>query len=293
MIEKEAKEAWRDILTGGANVMPTEAVYDELSLYSGLSIDAVKSIAANSNSITAQKWAESNGPTPEKLKQFYDSVSNWVFGTLTYHAKQAEGEYSPLPVIVADELHTTQPGQFLDFGSGVGTASLLFDRIGWSVTAADISKPLMEFSKWRFKRHAADIPIVDLNTESLPEDYFDVIAGFNTMAHIVDVESTIKMLRSALKSGGLLIFDIDTRSKEQQMWWHVMETHYPYLRIMRCTGFELEKVRAGIYFYKRVERSPAAALYWRLRDGIRYSSLMAHIRSIIKKLRHYIARHVT
>ncbi|MBY9068468.1 class I SAM-dependent methyltransferase [Hyphomonas sp. WL0036] len=290
MNEQEAWRAWREILTQGRDVTPSESVFLQLCEYSGLSLDEVKEIAANSSSITAQKWAEADRSTPEGVRQFYESVSNWVFGTLSYHARQAEGDYPPLPATVAEELRDVPAGAFLDFGAGVGTASLLFDRIGWSVTAADVSAPLMDFAAWRFKHYGADIPIIDLNTQALPEGRFDVIAGFNTMAHVVDVAPTVKRLRNALKPGGLLVFDIDFRTKDQQMCWHVMDSHYPYLRIMRRLGFRLEKVRNFMFYYRRVEQSALQGAFWAVADGIRYSPVVLFVRNLKNKLRGRLSR---
>ncbi len=284
MLEQDARRAWLDILTRGRNADPVQAVLEELTGFSGLPIEEVEKIAANSNSITAQKWAEADRSTPEGMRQFYASVSNWVFGTLNYHAQQALLPHAPLPVIVAEELHEAEPGEFLDFGAGVGTASLLFDKIGWRVTAADVSPPLMEFAAWRFRQRGVSIPVIDLNATELESDKYDVIAGFNTMAHIVDVRPTIETLWRALKPGGLLIFDIDSREKSQQMYWHVMESHYPFLRVMRSAGFKQVRQRDGIYFYRRVERSTFGQLMWRVADGLRFGTPMQILASFKNRI---------
>ncbi|MEQ9506240.1 MAG: class I SAM-dependent methyltransferase [Hyphomonas sp.] len=284
MQEQDAKQAWLEILTQGRDADPVKAVLEELSEFSGLPIAEVEQIAANSNRITGEKWAQADRSTPEGMRAFYASVSNWVFGTLNYHAKQALLDHAPLPAIVAGELDGVPPGEFLDFGAGVGTACLLFDRIGWRVTAADVSPPLMEFAAWRFRKHGANIPIIDLNAQDLEPGKYDVIAGFNTMAHIVDVRPTIEKLWRALKPGGLLMFDIDSRSKDQQMYWHVLESHYPFLRVMRSAGFEFVRQRDGIYVYRRVERTPLGRFVWQLRDGVRYGpavQIMANLKNRI------------
>jgi SAM-dependent methyltransferase len=117
-------------------------------------------------------------------------------------------------------LDARRPGTFLNFGAGVATAGLLFDRLGWQVTCADVSVPLLQFAKWRVKDRGVAIRVIDLHDERLPEDAFDVICAVNTMAHVRDTLQTLKELRRALRPGGLLIFDVDTRPKDAEMPWH-------------------------------------------------------------------------
>jgi cyclopropane fatty-acyl-phospholipid synthase-like methyltransferase len=74
-------------------------------------------------------------------------------------------------------LDARRPGTFLNFGAGVATAGLLFDRLGWQVTCADVSVPLLQFAKWRVKDRGVAIRVIDLHDERLPEDAFDVICA--------------------------------------------------------------------------------------------------------------------
>jgi hypothetical protein len=130
-----AAEIWNDILTDGRDMPPTEAVIHQLADYSGSSIDEVREIVSNTNEISKRKWSEADRSTPDGLRAFYSSVTNWVFGNISYHARQAEGREGPypaFPIQVADALKNLKPGDHLDFGSGVGTASLLFQRFGWT-----------------------------------------------------------------------------------------------------------------------------------------------------------------
>lgn len=283
MNEREAMKAWTAVLTRSTGLAPTDAVAEELSRYSGLPPDEVRKIAKTSSKVTGQKWAEADRSTPEGLNAFYQSVTNWVYGTLSYHARQAEGENIPLPVITAAALDGVAPGEFLDFGAGVGTASLMFSGMGWHATAADVARPLLEFARWRFKEHHCDIPVIDLNEESLPENRFDVVAAFNTMAHVPNIAPTVENLWRCLKPGGLLIFDIDTRKPSQKEGWHLLASHYPYLRVMRRSGFTLQRTAGPMYIYRRNDRaSQASRVYWRLRDGLRYSAAaerLANLRS--------------
>jgi 2-polyprenyl-3-methyl-5-hydroxy-6-metoxy-1,4-benzoquinol methylase len=68
-------------------------------------------------------------------------------------------------------------------------------RLGWQVTYADVSAPLLQFAKWRVKDRSVAVRVIDLHNERLPEDAFDVICAFNTMAHVKDTLQTLKELR--------------------------------------------------------------------------------------------------
>ncbi len=170
---------------------PSEAIIADLVEYSGLPIEEVRTLATSSQAISEQKWDSADRSTPEGLRDFYHSVSNWVFGTLNYHARQAESEDYPLPVQVAAALAGTPPGDHLDFGAGVATASLLFARLGWRPAISDVSPPLLEFARWRCTKHGVQARFIDLNNEGLGEAQYDLITAFNTFAHIPDISPTL------------------------------------------------------------------------------------------------------
>jgi hypothetical protein len=91
------------------------------------------------------------------------------------------------------------------------------------------------------------------------------------------------------------LFDIDSRKRSQNQGWHLLESHYPLLRVMRSSGFMLERKAGCMYVYKRNDRrSQASRVYWRLRDGLRYSAAadsLANLRSrTIRKIRSIASR---
>jgi len=250
--EAKARALWSDVLTNGSMVTPTEAVLDELHRYSGIPLAEVDELVKTAASKTGLTWDARDRSTAQGLQEFYDRVDHWVYGTLGYHARQAEGKNVPLPVQVAAMLHARRPGAFLDFGAGVATAGLLFDRLGWQVTCADVSAPLLQFAKWRVEDRALPIRVIDLHSERLPEGAFDVICAFNTMAHVRDALQTLKDLRQALRPSGLLIFDVDTRPKDAEMPWHASKAA-PVLRAVRRLGFAAEPQLGELHIFKKIE----------------------------------------
>lgn len=256
MTLEEASRLWRDVLTSGRDVAPTEAVILDLMEYSGLAEAEVRAIATRTLDISNEKWSETKRHSAEDLIEFYRSVSNWVFGHMHYHAKQAEmaaaGDH-PYPVLVAAQLAHLPPGDQLDFGAGVGTAGLLFARLGWRQTVSDVSPPLLEFARWRYQRRGIDARFIDLTQQSIGENRYDLITAFNTFAHVPDPLATLRDMRRALKPGGLLVFDVDIKKPTRESGWFLFDTPAPFIQPMRALGFAAKPSIGPMFVYQRTE----------------------------------------
>ena len=273
MNEIDALRLWADILKHGQDLAPTDAVLLELERYCGRPLEEVRSLANRSPHLTKEIWEAGDRSTAEGLKDFYDHVDNWIYGTLAYHARQAEGENVPLPVRAAVMLDGRPPGDFLDFGAGVATASLLFARLGWRVTSADISAPLLDFARWRFQDRGVDATVIDLSQERLRNRAFDVICAFNTMGHVPDPAATLRDLRRALRPHGLLLFDVDSRPRSEGSPWHLYEHEYPMARAIRRTGFVMLPKVGPMYVCRREETGALHRAVVGAYDRARYSRL--------------------
>ena len=267
------------VLTIGSRIGPTVTVLDKSHRYSGIPLAEVDELVKTAPSKTGSKWNAADRSTAHGLQEFYDRVDHWVYGTLGYHARQAEGKNVPLPAQVAAMHDGRRPGSFLDFGAGVATAGLLFDRLGWQVTCADVSAPLLQFAKWRVEDRGVAIRVIDLRDERLPEDAFDVICAFNTMAHVRDTLQTLRELRRALRPDGLLIFDVDTRPKDAEMPWHA-STASLSLRVVRRLGFAAEPRLGELYIFKRIELGLLARGVVAVLDFLKYTDVAIWIRSV-------------
>jgi SAM-dependent methyltransferase len=290
-----AAKIWNDILTDGRDVPPTQAVIHQLADYSGLSLDEVRTIVSDTNEISKRKWSEADRSTPDGLRAFYSSVTNWVFGNISYHARQAEGREGPypaFPIQVADALKNLKPGHHLDFGSGVGTASLLFQRFGWKITLADISTPLLDFARWRLSRSNISADFIDLNKDKLEEGRYDLITAFNTMAHVPDVRQTVSELRAALRPGGLLVFDIDARKPAPGNEWFLYQHPYQVLRGIRALGYARMTPIGAMHVYRRAERGRLGARYVAAADLLRFNAFTAALGSLTRPARSRLKRFV-
>ena len=138
-------------------------------------------------------------------------------GTLTYYDKTAHYSYElmwwhslvqdqgPLAYVVA--LHLALQNGFkdsLDFGSGVGSGALLFSKYGFSITLADVSSTLLDFSRRRLEARGIPATFIDLKTTELPVGQYDFITAMDVFEHIAEPEKAVEPIARALRPGGIL-----------------------------------------------------------------------------------------
>ena len=94
-------------------------------------------------------------------------------------------------------------GLALDSGAGVGKNSIFLAQRGLHVIALDISETGLALLSHRAKAKQLSIStaVYDLSIPFLPPNQFDLIINFNFLER-----ATLPTFRSALKSGGVLVF---------------------------------------------------------------------------------------
>jgi 2-polyprenyl-3-methyl-5-hydroxy-6-metoxy-1,4-benzoquinol methylase len=124
----------------------------------------------------------------------------------------------------------------LDFGAGVGSGSLLFVQHGLNVGLADISSPLLEFSRWRFQLRRLPGEFFDLKKSDLPNESFDMVTAMDVFEHLVDPLNAVKKLSDVLKPGGFLFGRFSAEPNEDRPM-HVVQDFGPTLSCLRKFGF--------------------------------------------------------
>ena len=101
---------------------------------------------------SVKEWQATADDTPTGLSEFYNSVESWSFDLLWYAYVQSAGFGYPGTVIIADRVGPAPAdGRMLDLGSGVGVTAQVFTALGYEVTLADLSGPLLNFARWRLE----------------------------------------------------------------------------------------------------------------------------------------------
>jgi ubiquinone/menaquinone biosynthesis C-methylase UbiE len=130
-------------------------------------------------------------------------------------------------------------GRVLDVGCGVGLLALELSRHFDSVTAIDISEPMLAIA--RRKRAAANIEYrrVDANRLAL-EETFDAIVSHTTFHHLDSIPETLSRLKAALAPGGRLIL-IDRVNR----WPGIVERYSVFVIAAAAAKFPRDLLRHG------------------------------------------------
>ena len=280
---------WRRIVSVDAERDPMDAVLEELAEYFAIDVEEARRRTIEWETESVEQWHSADRSDEAAVTEFFRSQTSWIFDTMRYHAEQCVGDAFPQSVEVAAALPISPPGQHLDFGAGPGTSSLFFHELGWEITVADLSSSFLEFSRWRIGRRGIEARYIDTGVETLPPNTFDLVTAFDVLAHVPDATTTLRDVRSSMRPGGVLVFNIDDRPRTHTTEYHFYEHHYPVLRDLRSLGFtSLGRIRP-FYVYRRCERTGVARVAVRVLDMLRYNAVVSHAgrtaRRIVQEVR--------
>jgi 2-polyprenyl-3-methyl-5-hydroxy-6-metoxy-1,4-benzoquinol methylase len=226
------------------------AVIDDLSSY--FKVDAEQCVyrARHSFQLSGDEWLAKDRSTEEGVTEFYLHLHSYVFGTLWAAYLEAEGYYYPFSVVIAKDLVSGADGlsrwkgALLDFGSGVGASGQLFSLLGYNVSLADISTPLLDFARFRFERRGLTANFINLNEAGIEENAYRVITAINSIVCVPDILKTARQLHAALLPGGTLYADIN-RSPRHKGASRLHTDDLAGRRAIRRSGFVAEKALDG------------------------------------------------
>jgi 2-polyprenyl-3-methyl-5-hydroxy-6-metoxy-1,4-benzoquinol methylase len=106
----------------------------------------------------------------------------------------------------------TSLGTLLDIGCGTGTLSIELAKIGYEVTATDLSEEMLQIVDYRANENDLDLDIFVYDMLDPIEEKFDtVIASMDVINHLADLEDVqfgLTNIFEALNPSGVFIFDI-------------------------------------------------------------------------------------
>ena len=170
------------------------------------------------------------------VEQYYDASETLLYELTWWHTLSEDS--TPLAYVTALQFAQRHGCRsYLDFGAGVGAGGVLFARHGFEVTLADISSPLLRFSRWRLERRALPARYVDLkNGGQLPGNTFDIITAMDVFEHLVDPVATLEQLWETLKPGGFLFARLAAEIDETRPQ-HIVQDFEPTFARLRTLGF--------------------------------------------------------
>ena len=282
--ESREMELFRAALTLPGTSDVRASVLDDLSAFYGFPAEECVRRCLHWEALSTEEWHAADRTSPEGLAAFYNSTTSWSFDLLWYAYLESAGLAYPVAPAVAQVARRASAGRrHLDFGSGIGVGSQLFQGLGYETTLADVSKTLLAFAQFRLERRAIPARYVDLNDEGLPHQSFDVITAIDTLAHVPDVAATASELHKALVPGGILFANFDVRPRTRENAWHLYEDDLiPRWQLQRA-GFEPVLALDGmITLYRWVNPSDVAHAARGIRDAV---LLRSPLRPAYRRLR--------
>jgi 2-polyprenyl-3-methyl-5-hydroxy-6-metoxy-1,4-benzoquinol methylase len=276
-----------DALRPPAGGSPRDGVISDLAEYHLLRPQEVVHRCLHWEEESVHEWQASSRDTAEGLADFYNSVASWSFDLLWYAYLQTVGFAYPKHVVLADLLPAPDSGaRLLDFGSGVGVTAQLFAALGYDVTLADVSAPLLTFAAWRLKRRGVDATYLHLPAE-LPAASFDLITALDTLAHVPDAGETARELYRATRPGGYLAANFDVRRPSERNAWHLYHDDLPLRWAIERAGYAPVKyIDHRIWLY---QARPTTGVAWRLRRAYAWLRLASPPVRGMRALRHALA----
>jgi len=99
----------------------------------------------------------------------------------------------------------------LDFGSGTGNLTGKLLKMGYHVTAIDISSEMCEILKNKYKKYLDSKRLVIINSPiedlTFNKGEFDLIACYSVLHHLPDYVDSLQRLSVFLKKGGVMYLD--------------------------------------------------------------------------------------
>ena len=118
-------------------------------------------------------------------------------------------------LLPAAERHGLAGSRLLDVACGTGKSFLPMSRRGWSVTACDISPAMVALAEKNAAEQAIQADLIVADMRKLPSlGWFDLVwcltDALNYLLSLEDLETAFRAMRSNLRPGGILAFDVNT-----------------------------------------------------------------------------------
>lgn len=231
----EYRQQWQRALMLPGREDLAASLAGELADYLGIPADQLARLGRESAERIEREWLEQVLPaSPGSIESFYDRAEVHLHELTRWHSL-AEDD-SPLAYVVA--LRFAQAHHchaYLDFGSGVGSAGILFARAGFSVSLADISSVLLDFSRWRLEARGIVVQHLDLKRQRLPAETFDIVTAMDVFEHLVDPVAAVDELWRTLRPGGL-VFGRFAAMAEDPRAEHIVTDFEPVFRRFEQLG---------------------------------------------------------
>ena len=202
---------------------------------------------------------------PERLAEYYSDAAG-VYMSAYWHSLRAD-RYALHAVAGLHAVQSLATGsRVFEFGHGIGSAAILFQRYGFEVAAGDISSSYRDFARARFGRRGLPIDLVELEGADPPDGEFDAVVSFDVLEHVPGPLAALERMRDWLKPGGVLAINVaigtDPANPE-----HLIRRRLGFEDRIRSLGFERVPHPSLVVLYRRAVR-PGRRLLYRAQDAL-------------------------
>jgi SAM-dependent methyltransferase len=219
---QRAEAQWLQALLEGASDDPASHLAAELAAYTKEPLEVVLERMRCGTEAFAALWHQrSVDPAdPQSLHDFYNAGLTEAYELLHWHAGGL-GRCPIQHVLGAWLARAAGARRVLDYGSGVGSAAILLAGMGFDVGLADISRPLLDFSRARLQRRGIEASYHLLPEQRPPASSYDLALCIDVLEHVADPAATVDEIGSYLRVGGLLVATLYEDSAHQDRPMHI------------------------------------------------------------------------
>jgi len=155
------------------------------------------------NSPLQEKIHEANVTVHRLEAQYYDQLHPEVFSKT--EQKRTAGKLQAIDKMVVDNKRNA-----LDVGAGTGNLTGKLLRMGYGVTAVDISPEMCAILKTKYQHDLGNnLTVVCSPMEQLnfKEGQFDLVTCYSVLHHLPNYEDALHRLSAFLKKGGVMYID--------------------------------------------------------------------------------------
>lgn len=141
----------------------------------------------------------------DEIRSYWDADSA-VYDDIPHHHPTGAAEQAAWAAAVVDLLPPA-PARVLDCGAGTGFLSILAARLGYQVTALDLSPGMLRRLEAKARDFDVEVDIVEGPAEQPPPGAFDAVIERHLLWTIPDPTAALRAWRAAAPDGRLVLFE--------------------------------------------------------------------------------------